>query len=84
MFGDNLQHHSHVQFWCVKGFVLRGSSSIQCKDGQWDAPFPVCEAGNYAHQNILITFTIFKECFWLCSLNRIYSNERRIGDNKVY
>lgn len=84
MFGDNLQHHSHVQFWCVKGFVLRGSSSIQCKDGQWGAPFPVCEAGNYAHQNILITFTTFKECFWLCSLNRIYSNERRIGDNKVY
>ncbi|XP_073244344.1 sushi, von Willebrand factor type A, EGF and pentraxin domain-containing protein 1-like isoform X3 [Porites lutea] len=45
VFGDNLQHHSNVQFWCAKGFVLRGSSIIQCKDGQWDAPFPVCEAG---------------------------------------
>ncbi|KAM7451141.1 hypothetical protein ABFA07_001207 [Porites harrisoni] len=44
VFGDNLQHHSNVQFWCAKGFVLRGLSTIKCKDGQWDAPFPVCEA----------------------------------------
>ena len=63
MFGDNLQHHSNVQFLCAKGFVLRGLSTIQCKDGQWDAPFPVCEAGNYAHQNILIRFTNLKNVF---------------------
>ncbi|CAH3021429.1 unnamed protein product, partial [Porites evermanni] len=43
VFSDNLQHHSNVQFWCAKGFVLRGLTTIQCKDGQWDAPFPVCE-----------------------------------------
>ena len=46
VFGDNLQHQSSVQFWCDVGFVLRGSSTSQCDDGQWDSPTPRCE-GNH-------------------------------------
>ncbi|XP_078348042.1 sushi, von Willebrand factor type A, EGF and pentraxin domain-containing protein 1-like isoform X3 [Oculina patagonica] len=43
MFGENFQHQSSVQFWCVEGFILHGSSVIQCTDGKWDSPTPVCE-----------------------------------------
>ena len=36
-----------MQYGCDEGYVLRGSSSSQCNDGDWDSPTPVCE-GNYA------------------------------------
>ncbi len=43
VFGDNHQHHSSVQFFCKKGFTLRGSASSQCFDGKWDSSIPHCE-----------------------------------------
>ena len=42
----NLQHHSRVQYGCDKGYVLRGSSSSQCTDGDWNFPTPVCEGND--------------------------------------
>lgn len=56
MFGENLQHQSSVQFWCGQGFTLRGSSVIQCIDGRWDSPTPVCEG------NITLEYSVSEGC----------------------
>lgn len=61
VFGPNLQHQSSVQYWCSKGFVLRGSPVSQCNDGQWDAPTPVCE-GNFSSEYNVPSFSQFMFC----------------------
>ncbi|XP_019326038.1 PREDICTED: E-selectin [Aptenodytes forsteri] len=41
----DLTYRSHCDFYCSKGYVLDGPSSIECTaQGQWSEPVPKCKA----------------------------------------
>ena len=43
--GGIIPHYGVLEFKCIPGYTLQGSSITTCLDTEWSQQFPICEPG---------------------------------------